>query len=122
MREQPEAVLKGLKQAVLRNHRIVVTIITYTKMCFGATGPEDSSRHIELVDALCTHPGAVLPWDRDTVAASMDITVGWPQPGCRSAPTRFPLPGNATTASSVLVTSNFRKFEANAGLGAGKQG
>ncbi|EBW6088342.1 PIN domain-containing protein, partial [Salmonella enterica subsp. enterica serovar Enteritidis] len=36
MREQPEAVLKRLEQAVLRGHRIVVSAITYAEMCFGA--------------------------------------------------------------------------------------
>jgi tRNA(fMet)-specific endonuclease VapC len=29
MREQPEAVLKRLEQAVLRNHRTVISAITY---------------------------------------------------------------------------------------------
>jgi tRNA(fMet)-specific endonuclease VapC len=38
MREQPEAVLKRLEQAVLRGHRIVVSAITYSEMRFGATG------------------------------------------------------------------------------------
>ncbi|GAB7269915.1 hypothetical protein DZS_13080 [Dickeya ananatis] len=38
MREQPEAVLKRLEQAVLRRHRIVVSAITYAEMRFGAIG------------------------------------------------------------------------------------
>lgn len=38
MREQPEAVLKRLEQAVLRRHRIVVSAITYAEMRFGCTG------------------------------------------------------------------------------------
>ena len=39
LRDQPEAVLKRLEQAVLRNQRIVVSAITYSEMRFGATGP-----------------------------------------------------------------------------------
>lgn len=42
MREQPAAVIKRLEQAVLRNHRIVVSAITYAEMRFGATGPKAS--------------------------------------------------------------------------------
>jgi tRNA(fMet)-specific endonuclease VapC len=42
MREQPEAVLKRLEQAVLRGQRIVVSAITYSEMRFGATGPKAS--------------------------------------------------------------------------------
>lgn len=38
MREQPEAVIRRLEQAVLRNHRIVVSAITYAEMRFGAIG------------------------------------------------------------------------------------
>ena len=44
IREQPEAVLKHLEQAVLRGHRIVVSAITYAEMRFGATGPKASPR------------------------------------------------------------------------------
>lgn len=43
MHEQSEAVLKRLKQ---RCHRIVVSAITYSKMCFGATGPKALPRAI----------------------------------------------------------------------------
>jgi tRNA(fMet)-specific endonuclease VapC len=42
MRERPAAVLKRLEQAVLRNHRIVVSAMTYSEMRFGATGPKAS--------------------------------------------------------------------------------
>ena len=45
MREQPEAVIKRLEQAVLRNHRIVVSAITYAEMRLGAIGKKASPRH-----------------------------------------------------------------------------
>ncbi|PJW23160.1 VapC toxin family PIN domain ribonuclease, partial [Escherichia coli] len=38
MREQPEAVLKNLEQAVLRGQRIVGSANNYPEMRFGATG------------------------------------------------------------------------------------
>jgi tRNA(fMet)-specific endonuclease VapC len=40
MREQSEVVLKRLEPAVLRDQRIVVSVITYSEMRFGATGPK----------------------------------------------------------------------------------
>ena len=40
MREQPEAVLKRLEQAVLRGHRIVVSAISYSVMRFRGHRPE----------------------------------------------------------------------------------
>ncbi|EDA2592384.1 type II toxin-antitoxin system VapC family toxin, partial [Salmonella enterica subsp. enterica serovar Urbana] len=75
MREQPEAVLKRLEQAVLRGHRIVVSAITYSEMRFGATGPKASPRHVQLVDAFCARLDAVLPWDRAAVDATTEIKV-----------------------------------------------
>ncbi len=42
MREQSEVVLKRLEPAVLRDQRIVVSVITYSEMRFGATGPKAS--------------------------------------------------------------------------------
>ncbi len=53
MREQPDGLLKRLEQAVLRNHQIVVSAITYAEIRFGATGPKTSPCHIELVGAFC---------------------------------------------------------------------
>ncbi len=79
MREQPEAVLKRLEQAVLRGHRIVVSAITYSEMRFGATGPKASPRHVQLVDAFCARLDAILPWDRAAVDATTEIKVGAPR-------------------------------------------
>ena len=53
MREQSEVVLKRLEPAVLRDHRIVVSVITYSEMRFGATGPKASPPREQLVDAFC---------------------------------------------------------------------
>ncbi len=59
MREQSEAVLKRLEQAVLRGHRIVISAITYSEMRFGATGPKASPRLVQLVDAFCARLDAI---------------------------------------------------------------
>ncbi len=93
MREQPEAVLKRLEQAVLRGHRIVVSAITYSEMRFGATGPKASPRHVQLVDEFCARLDAILPWDRAAVDATTKVKVALRLPGRRSARTTRRLPG-----------------------------
>ncbi|XDK22199.1 Hypothetical protein ABZS17I87_02529 [Kosakonia cowanii] len=93
MREQPEAVLKRLEQAVLRGHRIVVSAITYSEMRFGATGPKASPRHVALVDAFCSRLDAVLPWDRAAVDATTEIRVALASPARQLARTTRRLPG-----------------------------
>ncbi|EAB5063088.1 type II toxin-antitoxin system VapC family toxin [Salmonella enterica subsp. enterica serovar Javiana] len=109
MREQPEAVLKRLEQAVLRGHRIVVSAITYSEMRFGAIGPKASPRHIELVDVFCACLDAVRPWDRAAVDATTEIKVALRMAGTAIA-------GHAIAAGAVLVTNNVREFERVPGL------
>ena len=116
MREQPEAVLKRLEQAVLRNQRIVVSAITYSEMRFGATGPKASPRHIELVDAFCARLDAILPWDRAAVDASTDVKVALRLAGTPIGPNDTLIAGHAIAAGAILVTNNMKEFERVPGL------
>ncbi|STA62827.1 putative plasmid maintenance protein [Citrobacter amalonaticus] len=116
MREQPEAVLKHLEQAVLRNQRIVIPVITYAEMRFGATGPKVSPRHIELVDAFCARLDAILPWDSAAVDATTEIKVALRLAGTPIGPNDTAIAGHAIAAGVVLVTNNVREFERVPGL------
>lgn len=116
MREQPEAVLRRLEQAVLRNHRIVVSAITYSEMRFGASGPKASPRHIQLVDAFCARLDAILPWDRAAVDATTDIKVALRQAGTPIGPNDTAIAGHAVSVEAILVTNNTREFERVPGL------
>lgn len=67
IREQPEAVLKRLAQAVLRNQRIVLSAVTYAELRFGATCRKASPRHINWLTrsapaAMPFCPGIVPRW------------------------------------------------------------
>ncbi|HGA5440115.1 TPA: type II toxin-antitoxin system VapC family toxin [Salmonella enterica subsp. enterica serovar Muenchen] len=116
MREQPAAVIKRLEQAVLRNHRIVVSAITYAEMRFGATGPKASPRHIALVDAFCARLDAILPWDRAAVDATTEIKVALRQTGTPIGPNDTAIAGHAMAVGAILVTNNTREFERVPGL------
>ena len=116
MREQPDAVLQRLAQAVLRNQRIVVSAITYSEMRFGTTGPKASPRHIELVDAFCARLDAILPWDRAAVDATTDVKVALRLAGTPIGPNDTAIAGHAIAAGAVLVTNNTREFERVPGL------
>ncbi|MDQ4429078.1 type II toxin-antitoxin system VapC family toxin [Yokenella regensburgei] len=116
MREQPAAVIKRLEQAVLRNHRIVVSAITYAEMRFGATGPKASPRHIVLVDAFCARLDAIMPWDRAAVDATTEIKVALRQAGTPIGPNDTAIAGHAMAVGAILVTNNTREFERVPGL------
>ena len=110
MREQPEAVLKRLEQAVLRNHRIVVSAVTYAEMRFGTIGKKASPRHALLVDAFCARLDAILPWDRAAVDATTEIKAALTAAGTPIGPNDTAIAGHAIAASAILVTNNTREF------------
>lgn len=116
MREQPEAVLKRLEQTVLRNHRIVVSAISYAEMRFGAVGKKASPRHAKLVDAFCARLDAVLAWDRAAVDATTEIKVALSAAGTPIGPNDTAIAGHAIAAGAILVTNNTREFARVPGL------
>jgi len=116
MREQPDAVIKRLEQAVLRNQRIVVSAITYAEMRFGTIGKKASPRHAQLVDAFCARLDAVLPWDRAAVDSTTEIKGALAAAGTPIGPNDTAIAGHAIAAGAVLVTNNTREFERVPGL------
>lgn len=116
MREQPEAALKRLEQTVLRNHRIVVSAITYAEMRFGAVGKKASPRHAKLVDAFCARLDAVLAWDRAAVDTTTEIKVALAAAGTPIGPNDTAIAGHAIAAGAILVTNNTREFARVPGL------
>lgn len=116
IREQPEAVLKRLEQAVLRGHRIVVSAITYSEMRFGATGPKASPRNVQLVDAFCARLDAILPWDRAAVDATTEIKAELAAAGTPIGPNNTAIAGHAIAVGAILVSNNTREFERVPGL------
>ncbi|EOA1518708.1 TPA: type II toxin-antitoxin system VapC family toxin [Klebsiella pneumoniae] len=116
MREQPEAVLKRLEQAVLRRHRIVVSAITYAEMRFGAIGKRASPRHVQLVDAFCARLDAILAWDQAAVDATTEVKATLAAAGTPIGPNDTAIAGHAIAAGAILVTNNTREFERVAGL------
>lgn len=116
MREQPEAVLKRLEQAVLRRHRIVVSAITYAEMRFGCTGKKASPRHAQLVDAFCSRLDAVLAWDRAAVDATTEIRAVLAAAGTPIGSNDTAIAGHAIASGAILVTNNVREFERVPGL------
>lgn len=116
MREQPEAVLKRLEQAVLRRHRIVVSAITYAEMRFGAIGKRASPRHVQLVDTFCARLDAILAWDRAAVDATTEVKATLAAAGTPIGPNDTAIAGHAIAAGAILVTNNTREYERVAGL------
>lgn len=114
MREQPEAVLKRLEQAVLRNHRIVVSAITWAELSQAAREAGPAAQ--QLAEAFAARLDAILPWDRAAVEATTDIKVALRAAGTPIGPNDTAIAGHAIAAEAILVTNNVREFERVPGL------
>ncbi|GLH22928.1 MULTISPECIES: type II toxin-antitoxin system VapC family toxin [Enterobacter] len=114
MREQPEALLKSLEQAVLRGHRIVVSAITWSEISFAARAAGPVAQL--LADAFCARLDAVLPWDRSAVDATTEIKVAQRLAGTPIGQNDTAIAGHAIAVGAVLVTNNTREFERVPGL------
>lgn len=114
LREQPEAVLGRLEQAVLRGHRIVISAVTWAELSQAAR--EDSPATQALADAFCASLDAVLPWDRAAVDATTEIKAALAATGTPLGPNDAAIAGHAIAAGAVLVTRNGEEFERVPGL------
>ena len=114
MREQPEAVLKRLEQAVLRGHRIVVSAITWAEVSLASQEAGPAAQ--KLADAFAARLDAILPWDRTAVDATTEIKVALRLAGTPIGPNDTAIAGHAIAAGAVLVTNNVREFERVPGL------
>lgn len=114
LREQPEALLRRLEQAVLRNHRIVISAITWAELSQAAGKAGPATR--DLADAFAASLDAVLPWDRAAVDATTEIKAALTVAGTPIGPNDAAIAGHAIAAGAVLVTNNVREFERVPGL------
>ena len=106
--------LKRLEQAVLRNHRIVVSAITWAELLKAAH--ESGPAATQLADAFCARLDAVLAWDRAAVDATTEIKAALAGAGTPIGPNDTAIAGHAVAAGAILVTNNVREFARVPGL------
>ena len=116
MREQPVAVLQKLADAVCKQHRIVISTITYSEMRFGAIGKKASPKHNLLVDEFVKRLDAILPWDKNAVDATVEVKLQLAHAGTPIGPNDSAIAGHAIAENCILVTNNLREFNRVSGL------
>jgi tRNA(fMet)-specific endonuclease VapC len=111
MREQPQAVLQRLADAVEQQNRIVISSITYAEMRFGAIGKKASPKHTLLVDEFIKRLDEILPWDAKAVDATAMVKLQLSESGTPIGANDAAIAGHAIAESCILVTNNVREFE-----------
>jgi tRNA(fMet)-specific endonuclease VapC len=71
---------------------------------------------LQLVDAFCARPDAVLSWDRAAADATTEIKAALAAAGTPIGPNDTAIAGHAIAARTILVTNNTREFERVPGL------
>ena len=116
MREQPQAVLQRLADAVEQQNRIVISSITYAEMRFGAIGKKASPKHTLLVDEFIKRLDEILPWDAKAVDATAAIKLQLSESGTPIGANDTAIAGHAISENCILVTNNVREFDRVVGL------
>lgn len=116
MREQPITVLQKLQAVVGKQHRIVISAITYQEMRYGLLGKNASPKHAMLVEAFLKRVDEILPWDKVAVDATTEVKRDLMAKGTPIGNNDTAIAGHAIATGCVLVTNNTREFQRVEGL------
>lgn len=116
MREVPISVLKKLQSVVSKQHRVVISAITYQEMQFGLLGKKASPKHAVLVAEFLKRIDGVLPWDKKAVDATTEVRKQLMAKGTPIGNNDTAIAGHAIATGCVLVTNNTREFSRVDGL------
>jgi tRNA(fMet)-specific endonuclease VapC len=116
MRESPISVLRKLQSVVSKQHRVVISAITYQEMQFGLLGKKASPKHAVLVAEFLKRVDEVLPWDKKAVDATTEVKKQLMAKGTPIGNNDTAIAGHAIATGCVLVTNNTREFSRVDGL------
>lgn len=116
MREQPLTVLQKLQSVVGKQHRIVISAITYQEMQYGLLGKKASPKHAVLVKEFLKRIDEILPWDKAAVDATTEIKRDLMAKGTPIGNNDTAIAGHAIATRCVLVSNNTREFQRVEGL------
>ncbi|KAA0893139.1 type II toxin-antitoxin system VapC family toxin [Pusillimonas sp. ANT_WB101] len=109
MRKQPESVLIRLEKAVVNQHRIVISAITYSEMRFGASSPKASPKISVMLNDFIQRLDAILPWDTAAVDETARLRVHLSARGIPIGHNDAAIAGHALATNCIVVTNNTRE-------------
>jgi tRNA(fMet)-specific endonuclease VapC len=116
MREAPLSVLEKLQSVVSKQHRVVISVITYQEMQYGLLGKKASPKHVVMVTEFLKRVDEILPWDKKAVDATTEVKKQLMAKGTPIGNNDTAIAGHAIATGCVLVTNNTREFSRVDGL------
>lgn len=116
MRERPASVLEKLQSVVNKQHRVVISAITYQEIQFGLLGKKAKPKHTVLVSEFLKRIDGILPWDKEAVDATTEVKRQLMAKGTPIGNNDTAIAGHAISTNCLLVTNNTREFSRVNGL------
>lgn len=116
MREAPISVLKKLQSVVSKQHRVVISAITYQEMQYGLLGKKASPKHAVMVAEFLKRVDEIFPWDKKAVDATTEVKKQLMAKGAIIGNNDTAIAGHAIATGCVLVTNNTSEFSRVDGL------
>jgi tRNA(fMet)-specific endonuclease VapC len=110
IRKRPAVLLERLQSAAAKQHRIVISVITYYELLLGTIGRNASPRHATLVETFVVRLSAILSWDRAAAEEAIRIRTALSAKGTPIGGNDTMIAGHAIAADCVLITNNTREF------------
>jgi len=116
MREAPLSVLKKLQSVVSKQHRVVISAITYQEMQYGLLGKNASPKLAVMVTEFLKRVDEIFPGDKKAVDATTEVKKQLMAKGTPIGNNDTAIAGHAIATGCVLVTNNTREFSRIDGL------
>lgn len=110
IRERPVSVIRKFDQVVSKQHRIVISAITYAELKIGASSPKASPKLAVMIDRLVDRLDGVLPWDRAAVDETVRVRTWLSAKGTPIGSNDAAIAGHALATGAILVSNNVREF------------
>lgn len=110
IRERPDSVIRKFDQVVSKQHRIVISAITYSELKIGASSPKASSKLMAMINRLVDRLDGVLPWNRVAVDETVRVRTLLSAQGTPIGNNDAAIAGHALATGAILVSNNVREF------------
>ena len=110
IRERPDSVIRKFDQVVSKQHRIVISAITYSELKIGASSPKASPKLMAMINRLVDRLDGVLPWNRMAVDETVRVRTLLSAQGTPIGNNDAAIAGHALATGAILVSNNVREF------------
>lgn len=116
IRKRPLEVLAVMQGKIEKGHDIVISVITYAELLFGAERSANPRKHRKIIDEYKTRVDQILPWDADVAETFARVKAKLFDKGTPIGGNDTMIAAHALSVGAVVVTNNEKHFKCVKGL------